>query len=182
MTPESALKALLNSPRIQPCPEIQELPGLYLLYDHTETPRYIGETSNLRNRVYLNHCAGDENSHKWVCHYNHGRLWHSRKSPFTCTSDGKIAKKMRAEFSRRFCSARVLPLSGMTKPESRKALEKGVRAIAPGSMNDWNDRKLIKTCAPDDLIDQLLNELCWGSSSRASLKAQEARWLKANSC
>ncbi|WP_417729491.1 hypothetical protein [Roseovarius sp.] len=181
MSPQDTLNALLRKPRIRPCSEIETLPGLYLLYDHTETPRYIGETGNLQKRVYLNHCSGDENSHKWVCHYNHGRLWHSRKSPATDAVDGAVAKALRAKLARRFCSARVLPLPGLTDKGARKALEKAVRAIAPDPMNDWNDQKLIPTCAPDELIDQLLDELGWDAVQRASLDAQQARWLKKNS-
>lgn len=179
MSPQDTLASLISQPLIRPNASIPKLPGIYLLYDHTETPRYIGETGNLWNRVYCNHCAGDGNSHKWACHYNHGRLWHSSKSTHTDMADGKIAKKLRAALARRYCLVRVLPLPSLSDRFLRRELERAVRDIAPNPMNDWNDQKSIPTCAPDELIDQLVIDLGWGHAQQGALERQAARWAKA---
>lgn len=74
--------------------------------------------------------------------------------------------------------ARVLALPSTMDTLARRRLAKVVRAIAPDPMNDWNDQKSIPTCAPDGLIDQLLDELAWDDAVRLSHDAQEGRWSK----
>jgi len=178
MKPETALEQLCNAPLQRPNRELPRVPGLYLLYDHEGVPRYIGETGNLQHRVWSNHCVGDPNSHKWVCRYNAGRLWHLRKHSFTDENDGRKAKLLRAYLARHFCAAKVLPLPHLTKRPDRVALEGAVQAIAPDPMNDWVNSKVISASEPKDLVDQLLDELRWSVDEREALDRQAARWRK----
>lgn len=175
MSPQTALTDLSRAPLIELGDAPDGVPGLYLLHDHTHTPRYIGKTGNLHHRIHSNHCVGNVNSHKFVCAYNAGRLWHSTAKADRGSIDGKLAKRLRAELARRHCRVRVLPLPGIGQDELG-FLETQVRRIAPAPMNDWNDNKNIPSSEPRELVDNLLDELGWGEAERAALARQEALW------
>lgn len=177
MTPDDALAALSAASLILPSEAPEGIAGLYLLHDHERVPRYIGQTHNLRHRIWSNHCVGDLNSHKWVAAYNAGRLWHDSRQSCSDRADGKIAKELRAELARRHCRVRVLPLAG-TSPLQLRQLEAGVRAIAPDPMNDWNNQKEIPAIEPVELVDALLDELCWEGNRISALSRQAARWKR----
>lgn len=175
MTPDAALEALASAPPIRPIDAPHGVAGLYLLHDHQQIPRYIGKTTNLRRRIFSNHCAGDLNSHKWVAAFNAGRLWHDRKNPMSDANDGSIAKQLRTELARTYCRARILCLPGISSAELG-SLETAVRAIAPDPMNDWNDQKAIPAVEPVELVDHLLDLLGWDVGKRAALERQSRRW------
>lgn len=175
MTPADALSTLISAPLFRPTEIHDRAPGLYVLHDHTDVPRYIGMTMNLRHRISSNHCVGDLNSHKWVAAYNAGRLWHDPRSPLSNAVDGKIAKALRATLVRSCCRVRVLRLPEITTADL-DVLEKAVRALAPDPMNDWNDQKSIPSYEPAELVDRLLDDLGWDSSRREAIERQAARW------
>ncbi|MFC7706036.1 hypothetical protein ACFQXB_17795 [Plastorhodobacter daqingensis] len=149
-----------------------------MLYDHEGVPRYIGESGDLQHRIWSNHCVGDPNSHKWVCRYNAGRLWHVRNHDYTNENDGKTAKQLRAILARRFCAVRVLPIPELIQKSDRLALERAVQAIAPDPMNDWVNQKRIPASEPEDLVDQLLDDLGWGVAQRSALDRQAELWRR----
>lgn len=175
MPPTAALEALTTAPLIRLENVPRNVPGLYLLHDHEQVPRYVGKTMNLWHRVWSNHCAGDENSHKFVAAYNAGRLWHSRKNALSDAGDGKVAKELRKLLAREFCRARALPLPTISEYDLG-VLEDRVRAIAPEPINDWNDIKQIPTMEPVELVDRLLDQIGWTADQRAKLDRQAARW------
>ena len=150
-------------------------PGLYLLHDHENVPRYIGQTMDLWDRIYLRHCSGDGNSHKWSTAFNAGRLWHDRKNPKSVGADGKIAKALRAQLARRYCHVRVLPMPEKSAPDLSN-LEHAVRKVAQGSMTDWNDQKAIRAVEPTELVDRLIRELRWGTEKRDAIDRQAIIW------
>lgn len=98
-----------------------------------------------------------------------------KKEPTSDPEEGALAKSLRALIARRFCLVRTLALPGSTKAE-RIHLEGLVRSMAPGTMNDWNDKKAIPAAEPISLVDQVLDEMGWTEDERAKLERQAARW------
>ena len=174
MQPEVILNLLRSSPiRLVDLPKG---PGLYGLYDHNGSLRYIGETSmGIRRRVYNYHCAGDGNSHKYSSYYNVGRLYHSRKDPLSDGIAGKLAKGVRAQFARRFCRAVGVALLGRTSLQL-KAIEKQIVCIARPTEIEWNGSRQIPTSERTLHFEKLIDSLELPVDQMHALDKQAERW------
>ena len=149
--------------------------GLYALYDHELRPAYIGATEDFRDRIFGRHSRGDDNSHKFSTVYNAGRMFHAGKPPRTCPKDGKIAKRLRTLFARRFCGVVTYELPGLSI-EQLFPIETAVKEIAPPEAKRWNDRKALEAFEPYELVDQLLQDLNWDQTRLAAIERQAERW------
>jgi hypothetical protein len=148
--------------------------GVYALYDHEHRPAYIGLSTNLRRRIWNNHAAADGNSHKFSTAYNAGRMFHCRKNPSSCPTDGPVAKKLRTLFAREFCRAVIYPLPGFSKRDL-DPVEAALRSMAPAQATRWNDIKALDAREPAELVDQLLTALNWNAVQRDAIQRQAAR-------
>lgn len=177
MSPETILERLLESPTVK----LDALPadqGVYALYDHEGVARYIGVTEmGLKKRIHDYHVGGDGNSHKFSTVYNAGRMFHTRKDPFTNTRDGRIAKELRRMFARRYCSAVGVPLPKCSRTELY-ALEAQIRRIAPQHALTWNDARALDPYEPTELLNEFLKEIGWPSTKLAAIERQAERWSK----
>ena len=108
-TPAEIL-TLLTQAKPRPTSEApRDARGIYGLFDHTGTFRYIGSTSSVAEtfykRIHQRHRTGSEStSHYFSRMYNTGRMWRLRNDPAT-KSDGDIAKRLRNDFITRHCAA-----------------------------------------------------------------------------
>lgn len=177
MRPETLLDVLLGTPAV----DLDRLPfeqGIYALYDHTGTARYIGVTEmGLRKRIFRYHVGGDGNSHKFSTVFNAGRMFHERNDPFTDQSDGRIAKELRRLFSRSRCRAVGQALPGLSKAELF-GLEGEVRRLAPASALSWNDVRALDAYEPRQALDAFLGDIRWSSSKLDAIARQALRWEK----
>lgn len=178
MTPERVLTLLLETRPTFALSDLVNERGIYALYDHEGSPRYIGVTEmGLRKRVCQYHVGGDDNSHKFSTIYNAGRLFHTRGDSYSDPSDGRIAKKLRRLFARSRCRAVGVPLLKLNRAELY-ALEREVRRIAPPSARSWNDIRVLDAYEPAKALDVLLEELCWPRSAIDALDRQAKRWKR----
>lgn len=150
--------------------------GIYGLFDHTGTFRYIGSTSSstetFYKRIHQRHRTGSENaSHYFSRMYNTGRMWRKRNDPATKT-DGDIAKALRNEFVARHCGCVWVPLPDHADIAS---LEAQVITLAPPEMVAWNRRGMEVYDEPVDLVDALIAELRLSPVERAALSRQRNR-------
>lgn len=155
--------------------------GIYGLYDHTGTFRYIGSTSSkaetFYKRIHQRHRTGSENtSHYFSFMYNSGRLWRRRNDPAT-KSDGDIAKKLRNAFIARNCGAVWVPLPDHA---DISGLEKQVIDMAPAEMTAWNGRGMAPYEEPTALVDALIEEQKLSPVERAALVRQLGRFHQKN--
>jgi hypothetical protein len=148
--------------------------GVYALYDHERRPAYIGLSTDLRRRVWSNHAAGDGNSHKFSTAYNAGRMFHCRKNPYSCPTDGSMAKRLRTLFAREYCGAVIYPLPNFTKHDLDR-VEVALRRMAPAEATRWNDIKTLDAREPTELVNQLLTTLNWNAVQQAAIVRQAAR-------
>jgi hypothetical protein len=150
--------------------------GIYALYDHEGDPRYIGITGkDLRDRIYSRHAAGDGNSHKFSTVYNAGRMFHTRRHPATCSTDGAVAKELRRHFARRHCAAVAIPLPGVSF-QQLLALEHEVCRLVPPDARRWNDTRALEVMEPTELVNDLLRSLGWDGRRLAAVERQAERW------
>jgi hypothetical protein len=164
------------SSRPEPLANVPDGRGIYALYDHEDEPRYIGITGkDLRDRIYSRHAAGDGNSHKFSTVYNAGRMFHTRKHPATCSTDGVVAKELRRSFARTYCAAVAIPLE-VASFEELSALEREVCRLAPPDALRWNNSRALEAIEPTDLVDDLLRSLGWDSRRLDALDRQAERW------
>lgn len=175
-TPAEILEALkVSLPR--PTSEApRDCRGIYGLFDHTGTFRYIGSTSaqneTFYKRIHQRHRTGSEtSSHYFSRMYNTGRMWRRRNDPPTKT-DGDIAKALRNEFVARHCGCVWVPLPDHANIAE---LEMQVIALAPPEMVAWNRRGMEVYNEPVDLVDALIAELRLSSLERTALFRQRDR-------
>jgi hypothetical protein len=101
-------------------------------------------------------------------------MFHCRKNPSSCPTDGPVAKKLRTLFARQYCGAVVYPLPGFTKHDL-DPVEVALRRMAPAEATRWNDIKTLDAREPAELVDQLLTKLNWNAAQRAAIERQAAR-------
>lgn len=175
MSPDAILSGLLSAPPIQ----LDALPteqGIYALYDHTGTSRYIGITQmGLKRRIWNYHVGGDDNSHKYSTIYNAGRMFHSRNDIQTDKLDGPVAKKLRRLFARQHCRAVGIPLPGLDKAELF-AIETEVRRLAPAEALSWNNLRGLDAYEPVEAVDAFLKKILWEPKLLAAVARQSERW------
>lgn len=175
MNPKTVLERLLGNPAVQ----LDDLPvqqGVYALYDHEGSARYIGVTEmGLRKRIHRYHVGGDGNSHKFSTIFNAGRMFHTRDDAFTHPGDGRTAKELRRLFSRKCCRAVGLALPQLPKAELY-ALEADVRRIAPDSALSWNDVRALDAYEPSEFLDEFLKEIHWPDAKLEAVARQAERW------
>lgn len=170
--------ALLRTATPQPTSEApRDARGIYGLFDHTGTFRYIGSTSSqaetFYKRIHQRHRTGSENtSHYFSYMYNTGRLWRCRNDPAT-KSDGDIAKKLRNAFIAQHCGAVWVPLPDHA---DISGLEAQAIALAPAEMIAWNRRGMEPYEEPTTLVDALIEELRLSPVERAALGRQLKRF------
>lgn len=170
--------ALLQAAMPQPtCEAPRDARGIYGLFDHTGTFRYIGSTSSeaetFYKRIHQRHRTGSESTSHYFSHmYNTGRLWRRRNDPAT-KADGDIAKKLRNAFIARHCGAVWVPLPDHA---DISGLEAQVIALAPAEMIAWNRHGMEPYEEPVALVDALMEELDLRPVERAALGRQLARF------
>lgn len=152
--------------------------GIYGLFDHTGTFRYIGSTSSAAEtfykRIHQRHRTGSEStSHYFSRMYNTGRMWRLRNDAAT-KSDGDIAKGLRNKFIARHCGC-----TWVTLPDDAdiSGLEAQVIAIAPSEMVAWNRRGMDVYDEPVELVDALIEEMRLPPVERAAIARQRNRHL-----
>lgn len=152
--------------------------GIYGLFDHTGTFRYIGSTSSAAEtfykRIHQRHRTGSESSsHYFSRMYNTGRMWRLRNDALT-KSDGDIAKRLRNKFIARHCGCTWVPL-----PDDADitGLEAKVIALAPSDMVAWNGRGMDVYDEPVELVDALIEDLQLPPAERAAIVRQQERQL-----
>lgn len=169
LDPESIYRNLLDQERLA----LSALPGthgIYALFDHAGTMRYVGITMKDRHgfhgRINNRHVAGSEaRSHKFSHAYNTGRMWRARRD---AGPDAMLAKGLRTRFARRYCRATVLPLEENLLARL-PALETAVQAAAPTGQLLWLSKRGFEPCAePEVLVDDLLAELRFMPEQRAA--------------
>jgi hypothetical protein len=150
--------------------------GIYALRDHGGAIRYIGITKadryGFHGRINSRHVSGSEGrSHKFSHAYNTGRMWRAKKDN---RPDATLAKHLRTAFVRRHCRATILSVPPAMWGELPR-LEIAVQAIAPEGMMDWGDKRNFP-CLPEpkELLDAMLDELCFTRDERAALERQAA--------
>ncbi len=154
--------------------------GIYALHDHTGAIRYIGitksEDSDFYDRIHNRHVTGSEGrSHKFSHAYNTGRMWRDKKD---VRPDASLAKRLRTEFIRRHCRATFVAVPPPLRADLPK-LEIAVQALAPEGMLDWGgERGFAPVPEPMELIDALLDDLCFSTDQRAALGRQAALHTK----
>ena len=150
--------------------------GIYGLFDHTGTFRYIGSTTSMAEtfykRIHQRHRTGSEStSHYFSRMYNTGRMWRKRNDPAT-KADGDIAKSLRNEFIARHCGCTWVALPDHA---DITALEAQVIALAPPEMVAWNRCGMEVYDEPLALLDELIAELRLSPVERAALGRQRQR-------
>ncbi len=175
VNPTAILECLMST-RPDALADVPHGSGIYALYDHEGEPRYIGITGNdLRDRIYSRHAAGDGNSHKFSTVYNAGRMFHTRRHPATCSTDGAVAKELRRNFARRYCAAVAIPLPSLSF-QQLLALEHEICRLAPPDARRWNDSRALEVIEPTELVDDLLLSLGWDCRRLAAVSRQAERW------
>jgi hypothetical protein len=150
--------------------------GIYALHNHAGAIRYIGITKadkyGFYGRINNRHVSGSESrSHKFSHAYNTGRLWRANKDD---RPDARLAKNLRTALVRRHCRATFLSLPPALWVELPE-LEIAVQAIAPAGMFDWGGKRgFICLPEPTQLVDALLDELCFTPEQRAAVDRQAA--------
>ena len=152
--------------------------GIYGLYDHTGTFRYIGSTSSkgetFYKRIHQRHRTGSEtHSHYFARMYNTGRMWVDRTNP-EMEVEMKIARRLRQAFIARYCGCTWVSL-----PDSANiaGLEEEVIKLAPSEMIAWNGRGMEAYDEPVALVDALIKDLQVSPVERAALGRQRDRHL-----
>lgn len=157
--------------------------GIYGLFDHNGTFRYIGSTSSenetFYKRIHQRHRTGSEtSSHYFSRMYNTGRMWRLRNDRVT-KADGDIAKALRNAFIARHCGAAWVPLPDYA-PIAK--LEREVIDLAPSEMIAWNHCRMDPYEEPVDLVDALIDELGLNPFERGALGRQRARCERGAPC
>ena len=180
MTIPTAAEILIQLQKAEPRPTFEaprDCRGIYGLFDHLGTFRYIGSTSSksetFYKRIHQRHRTGSETaSHYYSRMYNTGRMWRLRNDPAT-KADGDIAKALRNAFIARHCQAVWVPL-----PDHADivGLEAEVIAQAPIEMIAWNRRGMEIYEEPAFLVDALIESLGLSPFERAALGRQWDRF------
>jgi hypothetical protein len=150
--------------------------GIYALHDHAGAIRYIGITKSIDSgffdRIHNRHVTGSEGrSHKFSHAYNTGRMWRSKRD---ASPDACLAKRLRAQFIRRYCRATFVGVP-LSLHAELPGLEKAVKALAPQGMDDWADtRTFVPEIEPAELVDALLDDLRFSPDQRAAIERQAA--------
>lgn len=151
--------------------------GIYGLFDHTGTFRYIGSTSSkaetLRKRIHQRHRTGSEtHSHYFAQMYNTGRMWVDRTDPET-VQEMKIVRSLRQAFIERHCGC-----TWVTLPDhvDIAELEAQVITLAPPAMVAWNRRGMAAYDEPVDQVDALIEHMGLSAFERAALNRQRERF------
>jgi hypothetical protein len=166
---------LLISRTPKPLNEVSEGQGIYALADHRSTLRYIGMTArdSFRKRINSRHVTGsEENSHKFACAYNVGRMWYGKNCPEQDPGDAKLARTVRQIFVRKYCKAICVPVA-IPEPELRE-LESAVLRIAPPEIIEWNGTRIGSQPEPQVELDSLIVELGWSIGACKALERQSA--------
>ena len=174
--PTIILQRLLNTPpmRLDTVPRGQ---GIYALYDHEGRARYIGKTAKcLNERILKRHVGGDGNSHKFSSIYNAGRMFHDRKHPASCSTDGPIAKELRRLFAREYCRAVAIPLPGLSQKEL-DAIETAAISLAPTEAQSWNHARALDSYEPTEVLDAFVATLGWPRTKVDAIQRQARRWV-----
>lgn len=178
LDPSETYRSLRDQDRL-PLGALPRSHGIYALFDHAGTMRYVGITPGDRHgfhgRINRRHVTGSEgNSHKFSYAYNTGRMWRAKGDR---NRDAKIAKDLKTAFIRRHCKAAVVAVD----PEFHAGLlvlESAVKAMAPPGMLTWNDARSFAPCEePADLVDRLVRDLAFGPEMIAAVERQRARSL-----
>ena len=163
------------SPR-PPAEAPRDARGIYGLYDHTGTFRYIGSTSSLSQtfyeRIHQRHRTGSEtHSHYFAKMYNTGRMWVDRTDPETVT-EMKISRRLRQAFIARHCGCTWVALPDDADIAGLEAL---VIDLAPSNMVAWNRSGMAAYDEPVALVDALIEEMGLLPFERAALGRQRDR-------
>lgn len=172
--PANILQRLLNTPPVR-LNKVPKGPGIYALYDHMGIARYIGISACLNDRVLRRHVGGDGNSHKFSSIYNAGRMFHERKHPATCPSDGPVAKKLRRLFVREHCRTVAVPLPDLSAGE-RGMIEAAVLSLAPPEAKSWNYARALDAYEPTEALNDFLATLGWSQDKLNAIERQAQRW------
>ena len=155
--------------------EMPKKPGLYGLCNHRGRLCYVGIASDsLHDRIMRRHVGGDGNSHKYSSAYNAGYLWHDRKAPVSCPSDGAIAKRARREFTRATCRAYAIVIPGKTKEELLAIESQVVKALQPHL--PWQNLRKIETITVP--LDEIRDHVVLAEHELAALNRQHQRWMQ----
>lgn len=167
----SILRELTES---SPC-SLQGLPstyGIYALWDHTWTIRYIGctpkATEGFNIRVGRKHVAGSEGmSHKFSHAYCVERMWRYSKRIHPDASgsaqseaDASLAKRLRTLFIRKHCRVSLVEISPTRSNDYFRVLtdlECEVKALAPSYMKSWDGTRFKPEAEPIMLVDEVLS-------------------------
>ena len=115
--------------------------------------------------------GSEDNSHKFSCAYNTGRMWRAHRD---ARPDARLAKRLRAAFVRRYCRATTVTVP-LSLCADLPRLETAVKALAPLGMLDWNDkRSFVPEIEPTILAAALLNDLRFSSHQRTGVELQAA--------
>ena len=174
MGTQDIAQALLIGPRLH-LPDLPDQPGLYLLWDHEEQPRYVGLAAEpLRKRIDRRHVTGSEDtSHKFSWRYNIGRMFRDRANK-QVDEDAQAAKDLRTAFIRKHCRASVVTLEH--DKAALAALESQVISLLSPDATAWNAARTNDFDEPTALLDQLLEEQRPPPETLAALERQATLW------
>lgn len=170
---------LLTQARPRPTSEApRDARGIYGLFDHTGTFRYIGSTASsaetFYKRIHQRHRTGSEtHSHYFARMYNTGRMWVDRTDPETAM-EMQTVRRLRQAFIARHCGCTWV---GLPDHADIAGLEAQVIALARPEMVAWNRRGMAVYDEPVDLVDALIAELRLSPVERAALTRQHDRFL-----
>lgn len=181
MTILTPAKILARLQQAKPQPTFaapRDVRGIYGLFDHTGTFRYIGSTSSLDEafykRIHQRHRTGSEtHSHYFAHMYNTGRMWVDRTDPET-VQEMRIVRRLRQAFIERHCGCTWVALPDHI---DIAGLEAQVIALAPPDMIAWNRRGMAAYDEPVDLVDALIEHMGLSAFERAALGRQRKRFI-----
>jgi hypothetical protein len=180
-TPEAILQKLQEQMPVA----LADLPnehGVYALFDHSGSIRYIGVTESpdmgFWRRIFQYHVTGSEGrSHKFSQAYNTGRMWRSRKgNPEQLTVNAKLAKSLRTKFCRTYCKATYVAIPRSAAPDNffqfLTQLESQIQRIAPSVMRTWEGIKFRAVAEPIELVDKLIASAGFSSTDCSAFDTQ----------
>jgi DNA polymerase III subunit epsilon len=162
-------------------PKLPKAGGIYMLYDHTSEPKYIGMTGpekGFYDRIYRRHRTGSEHvSHQYSAYYNVGRMWRNRNDAKKCV-DSKTSKMLRNKFIELNCSATFVEIDLPTS--ALEVLETEIIRIAPPGVKPWNGRRNA-VCLLDEptvLVDEVIAKLNMSTSQIEAINRQREKYCK----
>ena len=177
-TPSEILERLQQAKPQPTSAAPRDVRGIYGLFDHTGTFRYIGSTSSMDEafykRIHRRHRTGSEtHSHYFAHMYNTGRMWVDRTNP-DMVQEMKIVRRLRQAFIERHCGCTWVALPDHS---DIAGLEAQVIALAPPNMVAWNRRGMAAYDEPVELVDALIEHMGLSAFERAALGRQRERFI-----